>query len=238
MDISIDEVIMLDQSVIHNFLTTFGPLFAIANPFGAVPVFVDLVSSFSEKVNGNSYIRKQAKLIAITVFITLILSLFAGQAIFQFFGINLGVVRIAGGLLIFALGWKMVSFGESLIESEQDQDWVNGKHERQYVNLVVPMAIPLISGPGAISVVIGQAQNFTQWTAYLGSSIAIVVLSLLVWFCLNASGRIREKLGRNGVKGLERIFGFIVLAIALEMLFHGILGVLQVYAPRLIQALS
>lgn len=246
MEINLHKVIMLDQSVVHILFTTFGPLFAIANPFGAVPVFLDLVPILTKDADVdytirnkyNNYRNGQAILIAITVLITLILSLFAGQGIFRFFGINLSVVRIAGGLLIFALGWRMVSVGQSLLELEQDWAEPRKKNQIHYVNVVVPMAIPLISGPGAISVVIGQAQNFTEWTAYLGSSLAIVALSLFVWFCLYASEPIGRKLGRNGVKGLERIFGFIVLAIALEMLFHGILGVFQVYAPRLIEVLS
>lgn len=255
------ELIMLDQSALSNILTTFGPLFAIANPFGAVPIFLDLLRAPQidkyctdaayqdalQKYKKNQ--RKQALFIGFTVFSVLILSLLAGEGIFNFFGINFGVLRIAGGLLIFKLGWKMASVSDSLLDSET-QSLVGSEEEssencedelqnRKYQqNVIVPIAIPLISGPGAISVVISQAHAASQWTAYLDSSIAIFLLSLLVSLCLYSSGKISKRLGKTGIEVLERIFGFIVLAIALEMLSHGIFGVVEYYGPQLTELFS
>ncbi len=222
---NLPERIMLDQSVISNFVTTFGPLFAIANPFGAVPIFLGLVPAQQR--------RKQALLIGITVLVVLILSLLAGEGIFNFFGINFGVLRIAGGLLIFKIGWQMASVNDSLVESQQRL-----AQTPDGTNAIVPIAIPLISGPGAISVVISQAHAASEWTAYVGSSIAIILLSIVVWFCLFWSGKISKKLGSTGIEALERIFGFIALAIALEMFSNGLFGVLRNYGPEVIKLLS
>ncbi|MEL6461083.1 MAG: MarC family protein [Cyanobacteria bacterium J06621_15] len=236
---------MVDQSVLSNIVTTFGPLFAIANPFGAVPVFLGLVPPPSkeefpeveeyrrEYKKYKKYSRKQALITAATVFIVLWLSLIIGQWLFKIFGINLNVLRIAGGLIVFVIGWKMISVEDSLADSERK--WT----DRNLGNIaIVPLAIPLISGPGAISVVISQTQNFTQLTAYLGSSIAIILLSLIILLLLGASEWISGHIGKDGISALERIFGFIVLSIAIAMFFDGIFGVLRTYGPQVMQSFN
>ncbi|MDY6898197.1 MAG: MarC family protein [Cyanobacteriota bacterium] len=236
---------MVDQSVLSNIVTTFGPLFAIANPFGAVPIFLGLVPPPSqeefpeveeyrrERREYKKESREQAKITAATVFLVLIISLIVGQWLFKVFGINLDVLRIAGGLIVFVIGWKMISVEDSLADSERK--WTN----RSLGNIaIVPLAIPLISGPGAISVVISQTQNFTQFTAYLGSFIAIGLLSLIILLLLSASEWISGHIGKDGISALERIFGFIVLSIAIAMLSDGIFGVLRNYGPLVIQSLK
>lgn len=234
IDMKTWKLTMLDQSILSNVVTTFGPLFAIANPFGAVPVFLGLIPPPSKEdpqyPKYKIYSRKQARITAATVFLVLIVSLIVGQWLFKVFGINLNVLRIAGGLIVFVIGWKMISVEDSLADSERK--WT----DRNLGNIaIVPMAIPLISGPGAISVVISQAQNFTQFTAYLGSFIAIGLLSLIILLLLSASEWISGHIGKDGISALERIFGFIVLAIAIQMLSHGIFGVISNYGPQLIK---
>ncbi|MEO1377791.1 MAG: MarC family protein, partial [Cyanobacteria bacterium J06635_10] len=176
--------------------------------------------------------RQQAKQTSIFVFIVLAAFLFAGKAILEYFGISLGVLRIAGGVIVARIGWNAVVVDKILTEGEKE-----AAQKKENISFT-PMAIPLISGPGAISVVISLTEGLNQWTAYLGSFMAIAILSLLVWLFLRSGEYVNKVIGGDGMGALRRVFGFFVLAIAVQLIANGILGVLRNYVPNLNQLLS
>ncbi|MBV6627547.1 MAG: NAAT family transporter [Rivularia sp. (in: Bacteria)] len=171
--------------------------------------------------------RQQAKQTAISVFIVLVTFLFAGKAILGHFGISLGVLRIAGGIIVAKIGWNLVVIDKTLTTDEEI-----AAQKKDNISFT-PMAIPLISGPGAISVVISLTEELKEWTAVLGSFIAIAVLALLVWLFLRSSEFVNKAIGEDGMGALKRVFGFFVLAIAVQLIANGILGVLLNYMPKL-----
>ncbi|MEM9926095.1 MAG: MarC family protein [Cyanobacteria bacterium P01_D01_bin.50] len=286
---------MINQSIFVEFVSTFVPLFAIANPIGAVPVFLSLLRPpeepskpekpkepqepkqpqdesleqdyqrkrkehrkelkkhykdakvYFQKLDEyhieyrkyrkeykeyKQHSRQQAKQTSIFVFIVLAAFLFAGKAILEYFGISLGVLRIAGGIIVAKIGWNSVVVDKTLTEDEEE-----AAQKKENISFT-PMAIPLISGPGAISVVISLTEELNQWTAYLGSFMAIAILSLLVWVFLRSSEYVNKVIGGDGMGALKRVFGFFVLAIAVQLIANGILGVLRNYVPNLYQLLS
>ncbi|MEB3215676.1 MAG: MarC family protein [Nostocales cyanobacterium 94392] len=290
---------MLNNSIFREIVGTFVPLFAIANPIGAIPVFLSLLQPpekpikpekpsepqepkepqeerdeedyqrkveeyrvqldkhnqetekyFNELVEKyhleykkyrqkykeyKQYSNQQAQQTAIFVFIVLAAFLFAGKAILEYFGISLGVLRIAGGIIVAKIGWELV-VRDKLLTTLTDSEKIAAQNKDNIS--FTPMAIPMISGPGAISVVISLTENLNEQTGYLSSFIAITILSLLVWLFLRSSEYILKLIGDDGMGAMKRVFGFFVLAIAVQLIANGILGVLQNYVPKLYELLN
>jgi multiple antibiotic resistance protein len=136
----------------HSFfsyiISIFIALFPIANPVDALPVFYSMTATATE-----SYCHKQAQQTAVNVVLVLVTFLLAGKVILSFFGISLGVLQIAGGLIVAHTAWEMVTARQRLTESER-QEAVN-KEDISFT----PLAMPMISGPGAIGVVISLSER-------------------------------------------------------------------------------
>ncbi|MBR8836890.1 MAG: NAAT family transporter [Stigonema ocellatum SAG 48.90 = DSM 106950] len=212
----------MDQHVISSAVGTFISLFPIANPVGAVPVFYSLTSTDTP-----SYRKRQARQTALNVIWILAVSLVGGRSILQFFGISLGVLRIAGGLLVAHTAWEMVASRQRLTESEHKE-----AVDKEDVSFT-PMAIPLVSGPGAIGVVIGLSAKITQWSDYFGCLVGIALLALLLYLCLTLGDSLINGLGKNGIGALNRVLGFFILAIAVQLIADGVLSLLVTSIPRL-----
>ncbi len=265
---------MMEQSIVVGFVSTFLPLFAIANPIGAVPVFLSLLKSPEEpteppkvsrqegeseehyqrrkeeydsesraydikfreyedkKEEYKQHSREQAKQTAIFVFLVLAVFLFGGKAILEHFDISLGVLRIAGGIIVAKIGWALAVANTTLTKEEKE-----AAQEKDNISFT-PMAIPMISGPGAISLVISLTEEVNEWTAYLSSFMAIAFLSLLVWLCLRSSEYLNKLIGEDGMGALKRVFGFFVLAIAVQLIVNGIQEVLGTFQQALFAMLN
>jgi multiple antibiotic resistance protein len=201
---------------------TLAALFPIANPIGAVPIFYSLTAA-----DTRSERRKKAQRTAINVVLILAVFLLGGRTILEFFGISLNVLRIAGGLLVANAAWEMVTSRQRLTASEQQAG-----SEQEDISFT-PMAIPLIAGPGSIGVTIGLATKLTHWSDYLGCLIGIVLFGGLLYICLVLGESLLSILGRNGLGALNRVLGFFILAIAVQLIADGIISLFQTAAPHL-----
>jgi multiple antibiotic resistance protein len=201
---------------------TLAALFPIANPIGAVPIFYSLTAT-----DTRSERRRTAQKTAINVVLILAVFLLGGRTILEFFGISLNVLRIAGGLLVANAAWEMVTSRQRLTESEQQAG-----AEKEDISFT-PMAIPLIAGPGSIGVTIGLATKLTHWSDYLGCLIGIVLFGGLLYVCLVLGESLLSILGRNGLGALNRVLGFFILAIAVQLIADGVMSLFQTAAPHL-----
>jgi multiple antibiotic resistance protein len=201
---------------------TLAALFPIANPIGAVPIFYSLTAT-----DTRSERRKQAQRTAINVVLILAVFLLGGRTILEFFGISLNVLRIAGGLLVANAAWEMVTSRQRLTDSEQQ-----ASAEKEDISFT-PMAIPLIAGPGSIGVTIGLATKLTHWSDYLGCLIGIGLFGGLLYICLVLGESLLSILGRNGLGALNRVLGFFILAIAVQLIADGVISLFQTAAPHL-----
>lgn len=201
---------------------TFAALFPIADPIGAVPIFYSLTAT-----DTRSERRKKAQRTAINVVSILALFLLGGRTILEFFGISLNVLRIAGGLLVANTAWEMVTSRQRLTDSEQQAGT-----EKEDISFT-PMAIPLIAGPGSIGVTIGLATKLTHWSDYLGCLMGIGLFGGLLYVCLVLSESLLSILGRNGLGALNRVLGFFILAIAVQLIADGVISLFQTAAPHL-----
>ena len=208
--------------ILNYAIGTLAALFPIANPIGAVPIFYSLTATDSRNDR-----RKQAQKTAINVVLILAVFLLGGRSILEFFGISLDVLRIAGGLLVSNAAWEMVTSRQRLTDSEQ-----RAGTEKEDISFT-PMAIPLIAGPGSIGVTIGLATRLTQWSDYLGCLIGIVLFGGLLYVCLVLGESLLSILGRNGLGALNRVLGFFILAIAVQLIADGVISLFQTAAPHL-----
>ncbi|MBD2527700.1 MarC family protein [Nostoc sp. FACHB-133] len=208
------------MSLIPNTLATFIALFPIANPIGAVPVFYTLTATET-----SSERHQQALQTAINVVLVLAVFLVAGRWILEFFGISLNVLRLAGGLLVAHTAWEMVTVRQRLTPSEK-----NEAMEKEDISFT-PMAVPLISGPGAIGVVTSLSISFNHWVEYLESLVGIVLIGISLYLCLVLGEPLIKRLGRNGVGALNRVFGFFILAIGVRFIADGSISLLKEAFP-------
>ncbi|MBW4428967.1 MAG: MarC family protein [Nostoc desertorum CM1-VF14] len=208
------------MSLIPNTLATFIALFPIANPIGAVPVFYTLTATET-----SSQRHQQALQTAINVVLVLAVFLVAGRWILEFFGISLQVLRLAGGLLVAHTAWEMVTVCQRLTPSEKDEAM-----EKEDISFT-PMAVPLISGPGAIGVVTSLSISFNHWVEYLESLVGIVLIGISLYLCFVLGEPLIKRLGRNGVGALNRVFGFFILAIGVRFIADGSISLLKEAFP-------
>lgn len=199
-------------------------LFAIVDPVGVIPLFLLATRGYSLAQS-----RAAARLAAITVFVVLLLSAYGGQVILDFFGIRLAAFSVAGGLLLLLLALSMVQAHVS--PQRQTQEEAVEAEEKDAVG-VVPLGVPLLAGPGAITHMIvasGAARGEPVQQAALLIPVALVALS--VWLAFRAAPAIEKRLGRTGIHVVTRLMGLIIAAISIEMiasglgqLFPGLLG--------------
>jgi multiple antibiotic resistance protein len=190
---------------------TFLALFPIVDPFGGVPVFFAMTSSWTESDR-----RRTAYKTGIWVFVILVTFLFFGRFVLSFFGISLPVIKIAGGLIVANTAWGMVT-SHARITPEESHDAA----DKEDISLT-PLAMPLMSGPGAIGVVMALAAHVDNASAYLGMILGItgIALSVSLFFCMG--GPLVRRLGPSAVGAINRIFGFLILAIAVQLVWNGI----------------
>ena len=191
-------------------VATFLALFPIVNPFGGVPLFFSLTSDFDPAERKRTALKTAAYVIGI-----LVVFLFFGRFVLIFFGISLPVLKIAGGLIVANTAWGMVT-GNSRITAAES----NEATTKEDISLT-PMAMPMLSGPGSIGVVMGLAAHADSMIAYLGMVIGIAVLGVVVYLFLCLGGPLVKRLGPGATGAIDRIFGFLLLAIAVQLVWDG-----------------
>lgn len=195
-------------------VATFTSLFSVANPVAAMPVFLSLMEDHTEEEQ-----VRTAKKAAIYMFFVLATFLFAGTYILSFFGISLPGIRIAGGFVILRAGMSMMNpdkGGRKLTKADTE-----AAMEKEDVSFS-PLAMPLLSGPGSIAVVIGFGSQASGLTDYVINTVAVFLTALLAWGILRVSPWLSKVMGRSGMNVMTRMMGFIALAIGVQFMINGI----------------
>lgn len=197
------------KHVLLSAAATFGALFPIVNPVAKVPIFLGLSEGCSPAER-----RALARRAALIVAAILLLALVGGRFILHFFGVSLEALEIAGGLVVGYTGWKMAT--------ATADDTAGPREGTDFV--LTPLAIPLLAGPGAFGVVLGLSTRANVVHDYPGFVLGIVLIALLVGLLFGFGERLFARLSESGIDVLNRVFGLIVLAIAAEMVLHGVIG--------------
>lgn len=190
---------------------TFLALFPIVNPFGGVPFFYALTADYTRSERNVTALKT-----ALYVFAILVIFLFLGRFVLNFFGLSLPVLRIAGGLIVAHSAWGMVTGTERVTIAEG-----NEAATKSDISLT-PMAMPMLSGPGSIGVVMGLAATTNSPVSYIGMVVGIAGLGLVVYLFLRLGGPLVARLGPTAAGAINRIFGFLILAVAVQLIWDGL----------------
>jgi MarC family membrane protein len=204
----------------NTFFVLLGALFSVLNPIGAIPFFVGLTQDY------NKAERSRVSLFtAINVCIILVISFFIGEYVLSFFGITISALRIAGGILIASSGFGLLNSNPKKrkgISKEVEED----SQSRNSIALT-PLAMPMLAGPGSISLLIAFNQDHDTTSDIFASVFSIFVVSLLIFLVLRSAHYLAKYLGASGIVAISRIVGFLTVAIGIQYIISAVLSIIR-----------
>lgn len=202
------------------FIYLFAALFSVLNPIGTVPIFVGLTQDDTKKERSRISLWT-----AINVFIILIISFFIGQYVLTFFGISIDALRIAGGMIIVGSGFSLLS-GKFKKTRGINKSVENEIQNRNDIALT-PLAMPMLAGPGSISLLIAFYQEHQKTEEIIWSCLAILVVAFVIFVILRSAHYLAKILGGSGIVAISRIVGFIVIAIGIQYIVSAIISIIK-----------
>ena len=202
------------SSLIAYTVVTFGSVFSIVDPFAAVPIFLALAGAQPRHALARTAFRASA-----TCFVVLSVFAIAGNFIFSFFGITLPAFKIAGGILLFGVGLEMMRARRSDTRTTNEEE--RDAESKEDVG-VIPLGLPLLSGPGAIAtvmVLVGKAKNVPQRLSLFA---VIAAVSLIAFLVLRSASMVSRVLGKTGMNVISRVMGLILSAVAMQFVLDGL----------------
>lgn len=203
---------------VNTFLLTYAALFPIINPVGNAPIILSLTHGRTEHER-----VVLARRVAFNSFFLLLGSLLLGSHVLEFFGISLPVVRIGGGLVVTAFGWRMLNSGVSA-----DGQAPAKNRPSEPLDTFYPFTMPLTVGPGSMSVAIALGSQRPAYSglanlAMLGAAAlaGILAISITIFLCYRFAERTVARLGPSGTNVLVRMMAFILLCIGIQIIWHG-----------------
>ena len=202
-------------------------LLAIVNPIGVLPFFIHFTEGFSREQR-----QRTIRVAAISAFMVIAVSALAGLKIIEFFGISLASFQVGGGMLLLMSSLQMLNAQPA---ESRKADFTEGgdKVDAGDSIAVVPLTIPLLTGPATISTMVIYSEKTTHWWQ-IGVLVGYgVVVALATFLVFSASGRIARVLGQTGINIMTRLMGLILAALAVELLSDGLIKLFPVLATRL-----
>ncbi len=204
-------------------ITVFMGFFAMLNPIGNIPIFLGMVQDFDKKTQNKVALRA-----TITAFTIIAIFCVFGHIIFRLFGITVPAFQIAGGIIVFIIGFQMLNSKENPIHA-QSLDEKEQMMKIAHDMAITPLGIPLLAGPGTIS----TAMNFVGAEKSISNVILVIVIfgiMCLITYLLFISSRIIAlKINPSMLKVVSRIMGLILAVIAVQMLINGIEGTIDIF---------
>lgn len=205
------------------YLISFAALFSVLNPLGTVPVFVGLAEGFDSK--------KRIKVaLQASVYTLIILTMFfiLGTHILSFFGLSIEALRIAGGLVIATSGFALLTGKFSRHKGMKNLKVQEDVDSKEDISLT-PIAMPMLAGPGSMSLLIGMYQEQTLLYERFINWGALFTVCVSIFLLLSSSHLIVKMMGASGINAISRIIGFIVIAIGMEYIIQAVVGIHRLY---------
>lgn len=199
-------------------LFAFTSMFTMINPVGVAPPFIAMTSELSDTQTRAT--ARRATLLAFGILATFALS---GQIIFEFFAISVHSLRIVGGIVVFSIGYEMLQARLSRFRVEDEETEIDYAQDIA----ITPLAIPIISGPGAIATVIVLSEEAQDTPSRVALFLVLALVLFITWAVLVGAERVTRFLGESGNKVLMRLMGLIVMVIAVEFFFAGLTPILR-----------
>jgi multiple antibiotic resistance protein len=216
------------------FLLVFAAAVPIVNPAGSALIFLDITRHLSHPVRENL-----ARHVALYSFLVLIVSLLIGSYILEFFGISVPVLRVAGGLVVAAAGWKFLQEQGPEDGSDDGAPGTARPSPRNYLHMAFyPLTLPITTGPGTISVMVAVGTSHPSYDHVghrvefmAGGLAASAALAILIYLCFAFADRVGHVLGNTGTMVVLRLAAFILFCIGIQIVWTGVAELLSSVKP-------
>lgn len=196
-------------------LVTFPAVFFIMDPLGLLPIFVAITSGDTEEKRQRTARRATLIAFGLMTFFTLF-----GSFVFKLFGISMSALKVAGGILLLMTSMDMLKAQPSRTRSSPEE---THESEAKEDVAVVPLAMPLLAGPGSIATAMVLAARGPNWTYSIPVVASIAITCFVTYLLLRVATRLNRILGTTGIAVLERIMGLLLAAIAVQFVADGIM---------------
>lgn len=207
----------------------------LANPLTTVALFLGLAGdmNFNER-------NRQAFQASVYVFLIMMVAWYAGSAVLHTFGISIPGLRMAGGLIVAFIGFRMLfpakPVGHSLEVKHKQDELEASDGPNDTVNIAfVPLAMPSTAGPGTIAMIISSAStvrsgvDFPAWVLATAPVITFFLVAVILWISLRSSGAIMKLVGKGGIEAISRLMGFLLVCMGVQFIINGVLEVIHTY---------
>jgi multiple antibiotic resistance protein len=206
-----------------------GALLPIVDPLGGAPIFLAMTAGLTSEER-----RRMANVIAVNSFFLLLASALIGAYVLDFFGVSIPSVQVAGGIVVFLIGWSLLNAPNSPPALDRDKQSVTPDDLSQ--RAFYPMTMPLTVGPGSISVALTLGANpppgfRSLLLTVLAHAVGILLVAAGVYFCYRYADRILRKLGPTGTSVVVRLTAFILLCIGVQIFWNGVHGLIATGFP-------
>lgn len=205
-------------------------LLPLANPLTTVALLLGLSGNMTSEER-----NQQSKMASIYVFFIMTIAYYAGQVVMNTFGISIPGLRIAGGLIVAFIGFRML-FPQQSAEDTQLEAKSQDLKKRKSINIAfVPLAMPSTAGPGTIAMIISSAASikgdtlFSSWVVTVAPVLIFLSVSLILWGSLLSSGAIMRWVGKSGIEAISRLMGFLLVCMGVQFIINGILDIIANY---------
>ena len=205
----------MNWSILLNFLAA---ILAIVNPIGLIPIWQELTGDASPNVR-----KKIALLVTLASLFILLIFLNSGAYLLNFFSIDLAVFKVAGGILLLLTAISMIEGSATKLEERDEEAESNfGLARERFRKIMVPLAVPMLCGPGSITTVLLYGSKVNTALNYVALSAILTVNFAVLYLVLSFSYKLEEKVDDLFFTAFTRIFGIIVAAIAIQFMVEGL----------------
>ncbi|MDD7995142.1 MarC family NAAT transporter [Kosakonia radicincitans] len=203
----------------------------LANPLTTVALFLGLAGNMN-----NAQRNQQALMASVYVFIIMMVAYYAGQLVMNTFGISIPGLRIAGGLIVAFIGFRMLFPQQKPHESPEAKNKSEELEDEPGTNIAfVPLAMPSTAGPGTIAMIISSASTirhsstFPDWVIFLAPPLVFAAVSVILWGSLRSSGAIMRLVGKGGIEAISRLMGFLLVCMGVQFIINGVLEIITTF---------
>lgn len=199
------------------FLLSLTSFFTLINPLGVMPIFLTMTSGLQAEDR-----RFTARRAVLAAFVILLVFALTGHLLFEFFGISIDSLKIVGGVIFFLMG-------QDMLQARLGTTKITDREVRKYTQdiSITPLAIPMISGPGAITNAIVLMDNSQGYVEKLLLLVAIGIVSALTYIIIANADKLMKFIGETGNNVLMRIMGLIVMVIAVQFFISGMTPIVR-----------
>ncbi|AXW88427.1 hypothetical protein AU509_01000 [Lonsdalea britannica] len=207
-------------------------LLPLVNPLTSVALLLSLSGNMTRKD-----ISQQSTMAAFYVFLIMMVAFYAGQLVMNTFGISIPGLRIAGGLIVAFIGFRMLFPQKSHIETASADQKVPDVTKKDSENIAfVPLAMPGSAGPGTIAMIISSVSTlkanslgFEQWVLMVSPVMTFIAVALILLVCLKSAGFIMRLIGKSGIDAVSRLMGFLLVCMGVQFIINGVMELIVSY---------